>query len=168
MVKNWKTLSLEQVAQAWEAALAGLKKDDDHNVILSVVNLSIMLRGDTSEALTLLNEYEKRTDEGFFSNSEQTTLAYCQAASIYSNLCIDDTQKDKIYLLTQKAADNARTDTEEDIESVVECIGAEYSGAHIGDIETAQKLLDAFLEKIENKKMRTKIKKKVQKTISDF
>jgi hypothetical protein len=59
-------------------------------------------------------------------------------------------------------------DSEDDIITVIECVGGEYQGAHQGDTETAQRLLDEFLAKIEDKKLKAKFKKKAEKALNDL
>ena len=98
------------------------------------------------DARRLLDEYEKRADIGFY--SEATASAYCEAASLYNHIFPSNAEKERVYALIEKAAHAARLDSEDDIITVIECVGGEYQGAHQGDTETAQRLLDEFLAKM--------------------
>ena len=166
MVEKWKSLNLEQVSTAWNRGLEGLKKDTYFSAITSIVNLSVMLSGDSVDARRLLDEYEKRADIGFY--SEATASAYCEAASLYNHIFPSNAEKERVYALIEKAAHAARLDSEDDIITVIECVGGEYQGAHQGDTETAQRLLDEFLAKIEDKKLKAKFKKKAEKALNDL
>ena len=90
----------------------------------------------------------------------------------YIGVCEDlgfdlDNNRGEIYEMLSEAVELASVEDESELYKIVETVSGLYNGCRLGDVEFAKNAIEKVISRVSDKKLRARIKKKVEKLLQD-
>lgn len=162
IIERWQSIETEELAKVWSILIDGLPLDGYIWNHTNVARLARDILGDKSLYRRIIDDAKKMADSGMV---DYVTMAICIGGELSDEL---DQNREEIRSLMEMAVDKASVASEDDICRLIEATASEHGGCRLGDVEFAKNAIARVLSRVEDSKLKAKIKRHAEKTLKNY